>query len=169
LTQFIREVRALLDEKPGRELGVTVFGPSDGGEGDLRFRVKSRECDVPLWLQEGLVEYIMPSHQVGLGVLRNWRKLCGDRVHLWPDLMPREQPPESYGRLAKAYYDAGADGFCVWESERRHPRISEWAAIQRLGHREWLEQIIQEGPSWYRRVPLKTLAGFSAKDSFRDG
>ena len=169
LTNFVREVRALLDEEPGRDLGVTVFGPSDDGKQALRFRVKSQACDVETWLREGLVNYVMPSKQVGLGVLKRWRNLAGSRAHLWPDLMPRAQPAESYARLAKTYYEAGADGFCLWESECRHPCLSEWAAAQRLGHRQLLDRIIQQAPSWYRRVPLKILGGFSVQDSFRDG
>ena len=121
------------------------------------------------WLREGLVDYVMPSKYIDPKILQKWREIGGSRVHLWPDLMPRAQPAESYARLAKSYYEAGADGFCVWESEHRQSRVSEWAAVQRLGHRELLEQVRQEGPSWYRRVPLKVLGGFSVQDSFRDG
>jgi hypothetical protein len=33
--------------------------------------------------------------------------------------MPRAQTAASYARLAKKYYEAGADGLCFWDGERR--------------------------------------------------
>jgi hypothetical protein len=76
---------------------------------------------------------------------------------------------ESYAKLAKSYYEAGADGLCLWDGERRTARVSEWAAVQRLGHREQLDRLAAEAASFYRRVPLRYLSGFSVKDSFHDG
>ena len=111
----------------------------------------------------------MPSPKISLDLVRKWRGLAGERVHIWPDLMPRTQPAEMYAQLAKDYYEAGADGFCLWDGERRPQRISEWAAVRRLGHREQLERIIAEGPGWYRKVDLETLGGFSVRESFHDG
>jgi len=32
-----------------------------------------------------------------------------------------------------------------------------------------LDSIIEQGPSYYRAVPLKTLGGFDVKWSFKDG
>ena len=169
VTQFVREVRALVNEQPGRELGVTVFGPTRESPQDTHFKLKSYVCDVETWLKERLVDYVMPSQYIELEVLRKWRALAGDAIHLWPDLMPRTQPAASYARLAQRYYAAGADGFCLWDGERRHPHLSEWAAVRQLGHKDLLAEIIRDGPSYYRRVPLKKLGGFSVKDSFRDG
>jgi hypothetical protein len=111
----------------------------------------------------------MPSPKIEAGLLRKWRSLAGNRVHLWPDLMPRTQSAESYAKLAKKYFDAGADGFCAWDGERRAPRISEWAGIQRLGHLRQLEALSKEARGYYRRMPLKRLGGFSAHESFTDG
>jgi hypothetical protein len=169
LTQFVREVRALLNEKPGRKLGATVFGPTKESEQDEHFKLKSCVCDVETWLKEGLVDYVMPSPYIDTDVLRKWRELCGHGAHLWPDLMPRFQPAESYAKLARKYYEAGADGFCLWDAERRAPHSSEWAAVRLLGHQDLLDRIIAEGPSWHRSVDLRTLGGFSAEHSFRDG
>src|SRR5262249_4965714 len=110
-----------------------------------------------------------PTPRIDLALLRKWRDLAGDRVHLWPDLMPRQQPAEAYAKLAKKYYDAGADGFCLWDGDGRPGHVSEWAAICQLGHRDRLPQLIAEAPSYYRRIPLKRLGGLSVKDSFHDG
>jgi len=93
----------------------------------------------------------------------------GNKVHIWLDMMPRAQSAASYTRLAKKYYADGADGLCFWDGERRTARISEWASVQRLGHKDMLDQLVKEGPSYYRAVALKILGGFDVKWSFKDG
>ena len=102
-------------------------------------------------------------------LLQHWRSLGGEKLHIWPDLMPRAQTAASYARLAKHYYRAGADGLCLWDGERRSARISEWSAVRQLGHRRSLDQIIEDGPYYYRWAELKTLGGFDVKWSFKDG
>ena len=73
------------------------------------------------------------------------------------------------GKGGKKYYQAGADGLCVWDAERRTARFSEWAAVKKLGHINMLDTIIKQGPSYYRAVDLKYLGGFDVKWSFKDG
>jgi hypothetical protein len=165
LTQFVREVRALLDERPGRELGVTLSGRSNGQEAHY----EENQCDVETWVREGLVDYLMATPHLHPTLLQKWRKIGGRRLHIWPDLMPRAQTAAGYARTAKAYYEAGADGLCLWDGERRTARISEWAAVRRLGHVEQLDRLIEEGPSHYRWADLETLGGFDVKWSFKDG
>jgi len=165
LTQFIREIRKLVDEKPGRELGVTI----SGRDNDQPAHYEENHCDVETWLRERLVNYIMATPNLHPSFLKKWRKIAGDSVHIWPDLMPRRQSAASYASTAKKYYQAGADGLCLWDGERRTARISEWAAVQRLGHTELLDSIIDQGPSYYRAVDLKYLGGFDVKWSFKDG
>jgi hypothetical protein len=165
LTRFIREVRKLVDEKPGRELGITISGRKNGQPAHY----EENHCDVETWLRERLVNYIMATPHLHASLLKKWRKIAGDSVHLWPDLMPRAQSAASYARTAKMYYEAGADGLCLWDGERRTARISEWAAVQRLGHIKQLDRLIEEGPSYYRAVALKYLGGFDVKWSFKDG
>ncbi|MHC4336701.1 MAG: family 10 glycosylhydrolase [Planctomycetota bacterium] len=165
LTRFIREVRKLVDEKPGRELGITISGRKNGDPAHY----EENHCDVETWLRERLVNYIMATPHLHPSLLKKWRKIAGDKIHLWPDLMPRAQSAASYARLAKMYYEAGADGLCLWDGERRTARISEWAVVQRLGHIKQLERLIEQGPSYYRAVNLKYLGGFDVKWSFKDG
>ena len=169
VTGYLREVRKLLDEKPGRELGVTIYGEPHKYDREPNYHPIRYNCDVETWMREGLVDYLMPSPRIDLALLRKWREVAGHRVHLWPDLMPRAQPADAYVRLAKKYYDAGADGYCLWDAEQRPARISEWAAVQQLGHTEVLDRLNQEAAGYYRRVPIKYLAGFSVRESFHDG
>jgi hypothetical protein len=165
LTQFIREIRHLLDEMPGRALSVTISGRKNGRE----VHYEENQCDVETWIKEGLINYIMATPYLHPDLLKKWRRLGGDKIHLWPDVMPRAQSAASYARTAKKYYEAGADGLCFWDGERRTARISEWAAAQRLGHVDMLDTIEREGPEYYRAVKLKTLGGFDVKWSFKDG
>ena len=165
LTQFIREVRQLLDEKPDRNLGVTLSGRENGRP----VHYEENHCDVDTWIGEGLVDYLMVTPYLHTSLLQRWRSLGGEKLHIWPDLMPRAQTAASYARLAKRYYRAGADGLCLWDGERRSARISEWAAVRQLGHRRFLDQIIKDGPYYYRWAELKTLGGFDVKWSFKDG
>ncbi len=169
-TQFVREVKALVDEKPNRELAITFYGEPHKYDRDRSdFHPFRYNCDIERWIEEKLVDYLMPSPRISLDLIKKWRELGGDSLHIWPDLMPRTQPAEMYAQLAKKYYEAGADGFCLWDGERRPQRISEWAAVRRLGHKDQLDQIIEQGPSWYRKVALEKLGIFSAKESFHDG
>ena len=165
VTQFIREIRDLLDEKPGREFGVTLSGRKNGRE----VHYEENQCDVETWIKEGLINYIMPTPYLHHSLLQKWRTLGGDKIHIWPDVMPRAQTAASYAKNAHRYYLAGADGLCFWDGERRTARISEWAAAQRLGHRSQLDHIIRTGPSYYRAVALMYLGGFDVKWSFKDG
>ena len=111
----------------------------------------------------------MPNKYIDLGLLQKWRELGGERLHLYPDLMPRQQLPKQYAKLAQKYYEHGADGVVTWDGERRAPRISEWAAVQQLGNPDRLDKLIATNDQYYRRIPLKTLGGFSTEHCFRDG
>ncbi len=165
VTRFVREVRELVDEKPGRELGVTVSGRKNGQEAHYQ----ENHCDVEVWLRERLVNYLMPTPYLHTALLQKWRKMGGNGIQIWPDLMPRAQSAAAYARLAKKYYEAGADGLCLWDGERRTARISEWAAVQRLGHIRMLDRLMEQAPSYYRASALKYLGGFDVRWSFKDG
>lgn len=169
VTQFVREVRALVDEKPGRRLGVTVFGPTKENPGDAFYKAKSYVCDVETWLRERLVDLVIPSQYIDPPVLRHWRQIAGDEVNIWPDLMPRSQPAAGFVALTRKYSEAGADGYSLWDGERRHARLTQWEALRQLGHRDRHNQIVSEAPGNFRSIPLLTLGGLSARDSFRDG
>lgn len=168
LTGFLREVRALLDEKPGRLLAATFYGgPSkyDPPEGWHPIRYN---CDVEGWIREGLVNYLFPTQYPWVSYIKKWSELAQGRVHIWPDLMPSNQPGEKLAEQARRYYEAGADGICLRDAERRAPHLTEWAVARCLGHRELLNRLIEEAPGYYRRVPLRTLMGFAMRYSFNN-
>lgn len=167
VTQFLREFRAMLDEKSGRSLAVTFLGAEYGSMDPVDPMCSG--CDVQTWLKEGLVDYLMPTPGADTEAIRAWKKIGGDRVKIYPDLMPRTQPGEAFVKLAKKYYGAGADGLTIWDGERRPPRASEWAILRHLGHRDTLQELADVAPHYFRCVPLKVLNRMSVKHSFNDG
>ena len=169
LTQFIREIRALVDEKPDRTVGITFYGephkydPRDGYH-PLRYN-----CDVDRWIDEGLADILSPSPAVVPDALKTWKKRAQGKIKFWVDLQPRNQEGHEFVDQARRYYKAGADGFTLWDGERRPPHASEWAVVRNLGHRDALDLLEHEAAGYYRREHLKKLGPFYAPDSFHDG
>jgi hypothetical protein len=184
VTQFVREVRALVNEFPGRALGVSFFGcptrydrrfKDEKDFGSTQYRVIpggfdpiAYTCDVKTWAREGLVDLVLPMGHADPELIRSLRVAGGEKLHIWPDMMPRAQPGAAFVRLAREYYGVGADGYCLNDAERRTPRLSEWAVQRRLGHRDQLDLLEAEAPTWYRRYELKTLMGYATRYSFNN-
>jgi len=173
VTRFVREVRSLLDEKPGRELavifrGIPVFRPGMIIDG----------CDPDTWIEKGLIDYIFCNlHIFDRGIdyhgapeyIRYWKKMGEGRVQVYSNLMPRQQPGEEYAETAEVLYNLGADGFCVWDSERRIQRASEWNVLKYLGHRQLLGYFKQKAPDYYRFNRIKLMRGLDVRYSYTDG
>lgn len=175
VTQFLREVRALVDAKPGRQLAV-VFngGPSPYETKTENWHPIKCNYDVESWIREGLVDYLWPTDFPPPERIKEWSELGQGRVHIWPDLTPAlgprsgADPAVRYCGQAQIYYEAGADGFCLWGAEREASHVSEWAVQCRLGHREMLEHLIEQAPTYWQRVPLRQLMGLSLRYSFNN-
>ena len=171
VTQFLREIRKMLDEEErrmGKSLGIAVT-----------FHRKPYPlyyaCDVERWAKEGIVNYLMP-HFLHLakddcpGIVAEYKKMLkGTNAQLWPDIYPRTIPGEVYPAKLKAMYDAGADGFSFWSVELRTQRPSEWAVIRRLGHYSELGRYEREAQTYWKKVPLRELGGVSTHYSHTDG
>jgi hypothetical protein len=122
ITEMIRQVRQRLDERGG----------SDGGRLPLIVRVQPsvRECleiglDVASWVNEGLVDYVVPgspSRFISLDIpVREWKTLVagtGVELHASPDsAAPRgdgQATVEMYRAAASNYYAMGVDGVYVF-------------------------------------------------------
>lgn len=163
-TQFLREIRAILDQKPGRELSVLVTGYEDFEPGTV-----CEECDIEAWLDEGLINYLFADHHVNPSYIKYWKEYSKNTVPVYYSIMPRTMPGEDYAARAEELYDLGADGLCVWDCERRVQRISEWNVVKHLGHKKHLRLIKEAAPSYFKLNPLKTHKGLNVKYSYRDG
>jgi hypothetical protein len=168
VTEFVRQARRLVNEYPGRTLGVTFWAAPTGYDPTREYDPIRYSCDVKTWIKEGLAEYYFPMSAVNFELVRALRALGGPAIHIWPDLMPRTQPGELFVPLARAYYAAGADGFCMNDGERRTPRLSEWAVERSLGHRDLLDDLERAAADYYRVVNLKYLMGYNTRFSFNN-
>ena len=165
VTQFVREIRGLLDEKSGRELAVICFkGVRDFAPGTVE-----KGSDPDTWIGEGLVDYMFLDSDASPRYIRHWKELGGGRVKVYPSLMPRRQPGGEYAKQAASFYENGADGFCVWDCERRIQRASEWAVVRHLGHRKSLKDLEVAAAGYYRFNRLKSLRGLNVLYSYSDG
>ena len=158
LTLFVRSLRASLDEA-GRarnrrfELAVTV--PGNLGQ------ARDWAVDGVGWARSGLVDYLI-LHDVSLDDVRGYcNALTGANVPLIVDMYPRRMPAIPRLRRAVEYYSAGADGFCLWDSEARVVRASEFASSRWLGHRDDLAGWADSMTPPFRVLPLRSLQGFS--------
>lgn len=160
LTEFVRGLRAMLDEvgqSKGKRLELAVsVPPLDNGP--------TWCVDGAAWARESLVDYLI-LHAGGIlpteGVAA-YREAVGDTdTELIVDFYPRRMPARARLLRAREYYDAGADGFCFWDSQARVCRASEFATGRFLGHRDDLQQWHDNMEDTFRVVPLTTLQGYS--------
>jgi hypothetical protein len=119
--------------------------------------------------REGLADYFFLDHSVDPQYMRHWKDLGGGELKVYYSLMPRQQPGEAYARLAGMLYDAGADGFCVWDGERRVQRVTEWNVLKHLGHREYLGYFEEHAPDFYRFNTIRKMRGCDVTYAYLDG
>jgi len=119
--------------------------------------------DVETWVKEGLVDYLMPHPAVPKRAAEwiGWLVdlVRGTTVKLYPDLYPRRQPPAASLHSGQTLYDLGCDGMALWDTYSRVYRISEWAMMKRIGHRDdlarWREQ--GRGNDYFRVLDFEWL------------
>ncbi|HIA13083.1 MAG TPA: hypothetical protein EYN69_13595 [Flavobacteriales bacterium] len=186
LTQFLREVRLMLDEVgkvQERYIPTCYLVPVNNSPSNIPAETGKSglaEClfnalDVPIWIQEGLVDYLavhlhMYGEHDGTSVqpkIREFTDLSKDtKTKVFVDIYPRRMPPRQYRKIAMSYYDAGADGLAFWDSYGRYFRASEWAFIKRLGHRDDLADWEGVGDDYYKVFPLRRLDGYEMGREF---
>ena len=186
LTQFLREVRLMLDEVgkvQERYIPTCYLVPVNNSPSNIPAEIGKSglaEClfnalDIPIWIQEGLVDYLAVHLHIygehdGTSVqpkIREFTDLSKDtKTKVFVDIYPRRMPPRQYRKIAMSYYDAGADGLAFWDSYGRYFRASEWAFIKRLGHRDDLADWEGVGDDYYKVFPLRRLDGYEMGREF---
>lgn len=164
MTVFVKEIRSLLDKKPGRQLsmlvsGYDLFKPGYPGDG----------VDAEELLSQGLVDYLYLDNDTDLRYIDHFKTLGSEKTKVYFSLMPRTQPAEAYVDLAMKLYDAGADGFAIWDCERRVQRISEWTVLKHLGHKQALLELKRHSKSCYSIHKLSKHKGLNIEYSYKDG
>ena len=166
LTAFVKQMRAALDQvgqEKGRRAELVATVPSN-----LRLGV-DWAVDGVRWATEGLADYLI-LHSGGVTStedVRAYRQaLAGSGVPIIVDFYPRRMPARERMLRAIEYYEAGADGFCFWDSQGRVTRAAEFAFARWLGHDEDLGDWARQMAPSFRVLPLSTLQGYSMDRRF---
>ena len=105
----------------------------------------------------------MPHPTVAMGAAKWIGPLVdlvrGTNVKLYPDLYPRRQPPAASLYSAQTLYELGCDGITMWDTYSRVFRISEWAMMKRIGHREEIKSWREagKGNDYFRVLDFKWI------------
>lgn len=165
VNRFMREVRAAIDqvgERMNKRLEIAC-NVNTTPVSNLKWGI-----DMATWVDEDLVDYLMP-HPANARNAHEWLPWYVDlveesQVRLVPDLYPRRQPPAAALYSGETFYNIGCDGLAMWDTYARTSRISEWAMMKRLGHKDdlarWREE--QKGGDYFRVIDLLSLSGRTA-------
>jgi len=173
VTEFIRGIRAAMDEvgrAQGRKLGTAHHVRN------CVANCRYYGLDVETWVKEGLVDELIPAFGWSIDgdrPVHNWevteemsaefvQLARGTSCRVMPDAFPNRQLPEKFVELAILQYRAGIDGICLWDTDGRMARSSEWAIERELGHKDDLEAWAAEGrgKDYFRLVPVYKLLDF---------
>ena len=167
MTAFMRELRnATLTWKPAPDgkpvrISAHVFANE---KANMQWAL-----DVRAWVEEGLIDallpYAKPSRQDSIDV-DFYGDVCRNSSAEWYcDISPASWDPRTatpgdiaYVDQARRAYAAGADGITFWDTNGEDPLFPRWHVIQRLGHREGLDEI-DHGPFTRIRHKLVELNG----------
>ena len=169
ITQFVGQVRAMLDEVGGerqQRLGLAIRVLNN----PLNCRLHG--LNIPDLITKGWVDYLIPHptwspervgdpHITPQDISQFAQLSANSSCQLCPDVYPRQMPASEFRTKAANYYAAGADGLAFWDTETRFNIYSQWKAIATLGHSGSLESEVNRLSSWFRKIPLVTFNGFS--------
>ncbi len=191
MTEFVRGVRKTLDEAgrgAGHPIRLAAMVYYSEAENLLH------ALDVRTWVQEGLVDDLLPVTKVHymspikrLDLDFYQEITAGTDCRLYPspwvhgdaNMQPYHGESEDFMARAKEWYQAGADGLSFWDT----PICSEellvamqgplkasyralWGAVRQLGHKEELDRIGKIQPP--RAVALETLDGYNVAQTFEE-
>ena len=153
--------------RPEVEGGAGSFGSSELLASNLMWGV-----DVETMVREELADYLLP-HPAFARNAADWlpdlMEMVRDTpVEVYPDLYPRRQPPAAALYSAETLYHLGCDGLSLWDTYNRVPRLSEWAMMRRLGHREEIPtwRAAGRGDDYFRVLDFVQLDGQSGDSRY---
>ena len=168
MTEFMTEVRALLDEtarQQGRKEPYKISLGTFAKEADNQ----KWGLDLPRWIQRGLVDdlavawfaYHTSFAQPDMAYYQ--RLTAGTKVGVYPFVISwKTGKPQELCRKVAAYYTAGAHGIAIWD-----PQVEKgwhegspgnvFDVLSRLGHREEVIRWAKNGPPQPLTIPLTRL------------
>ncbi|NOY82407.1 MAG: hypothetical protein GXP31_15515 [Kiritimatiellaeota bacterium] len=149
MTQFMREVRKMLDEE-GERRGVRLRQAAYvlATEADnLRFGL-----DVAAWCRDGLVDVLCPYAGAGGARTRAYdmaffKRVCApNKVRVYPTFVAWQlSNMEKMVKDALRLYAAGADGLSFWDGNSVAARMDRWAVVSRMGHESEMQRRLEDG------------------------
>jgi len=149
VTEFMREVRKMLDEESaerGRRLDLAayVFASEEDNLGV--------GLDVAAWCREGLVQHLCPYLGAGGGKAREYdmaffRRIAAPHgVRVTPTFVAwKIRDMARIVRQALNLYRAGADGISFWDANVLAGRMDRWPVVSRMGHVAELAEYAEDG------------------------
>jgi len=142
LTQFMREVRAAMDDvarKQGRKKHPEVSAIVMSSEAEnLYFAM-----DVETWVREGLIDTLIPYTSVKRldpADAKFFLKITqGTQCKMELNLMPRQLSPEEYRARDHRLYNAGVENLFLRDTNGRSNFSRSWTVLRRLGHRDAID------------------------------
>jgi len=163
LTEFMRQMRDAMDrlgETAGRRLNVTAISFATEAENIFY------GLDLPLWIQEGLVDCLAPMGsvhgcpEVHLEYYANLVKGTGCEFLPFLPVRLKYNTAGECIRAAHRYYEAGADGLSLWDCAHRESVMGP--TLRRLGHVEELDPQAEDPEP--RLIPLLVLGDVDLRD-----
>ena len=168
MTEFITEIRALLDDTArtqGRGERYKISLGTFSTEADNR----KFGFDLPLWIERGLVDDLGVAwfaHHTSFAQpdMAYYARLTkGTKVGVYPFVISwKPGKPQELCQKVTAFYEAGASGIAIWDpqvengwTERPHGNIFD--TLNRLGHREDIARWAKQGVPLPLSIPLTRL------------
>ena len=163
LTEFMRQLRERMDDI-GKAAGkrIVITAGSFATEAENVFY----GLDLPLWIEEGLVDYLAPMGDVHgcpeIDVDYYAGLVKGTACKFYPQLPVRYRykTPAGCVKGAHKYYAAGADGLSFWDCPHRQPLMFQ--TFRRLGHVDDLDPACEEPEP--KTIPLRVLGHVDLRD-----
>ena len=161
LTEFMREVRAAMDQEgraQERSKRIEISAIVGGTERENLIN----GMDLAAWVGEGLVDTLIPytsgpNYDSSVTAWTDPQQLeyfvnlvRGTSCVLAPNLMPRHMTPEEFRQRATTVYSAGVEHMFFWDCAGGSGRANcrdTWNALRRLGHRDEIEAWRASGES----------------------
>ncbi len=168
MTEFITEIRALLDDTAraqGRKERYKISLGTFSTEADNR----KFGFDLPTWIQRNLVDDLGVAwfaHHTSFAqpdMAYYSRITAGTKVGVYPFVISwKSGKPEELCKKVTTFYQQGATGIAIWDpqieagwSEKPHGNLFD--TMGRLGHRELIARWAREGVPLPLSIPLTRL------------
>jgi hypothetical protein len=123
--------------------------------------------DIEAYCRKAETEYVI-KRQFGsdmprlLAGLAEYRRIADESgIRLFTELQwENSRPAEQFVKAAKSVYEAGGQSIALWDCYPSRVQVkSEWSAVSRLGDREYVRQMSEEGSAYHTVYKVLSFDG----------